>query len=226
MVTQKSASKSPGKPITIVVADDHPVFRFGIMNILKGIEHLSVVGEAENGPDAIEKIVQNKPDIAVIDVEMPGKNGLEVCQELIQLGISTKLIIFTMYKEEELFNKAMDIGVFGYLLKETAMSELTECIHTISKEEKYVSKNIENYLSNRKSKFISNEFMNQLTTTEKKILQLIADQKTSKEIAGKLFVSEKTVENHRYNITKKLALENGNSSLLKFAIENRMIING
>lgn len=214
--------------IRVLIADDHPIFRVGLVNVIKQNTGISLVMEAENGEQALAKIRELEPDVAVLDVEMPGLNGLQVCEILKDEKCPTKILILTLFKEISIYHKAMEVGAMGYLLKDHAPDELIFAIETVSKGAKYVSPALESSLTHGKNHLIMDpkirEVVDKLSNTEKKILKLIAEQKTTKDIAGKLFISEKTVENHRYNINKKLGLEGGQNNLLKFAIENKSLI--
>ena len=211
--------------ITVLVADDHPIFRVGLVNVIKQNKNISLLAEAENGEQAINLIREHQPNVAVLDIEMPGLNGLQVCELILKEKINTKVLILTLFKEIDLYKKAIEIGASGYLLKDNATGELITAIETVSRNETFYSESLKANLIARKSHLIADpliaEIISKLTNTEKKILMIIAEQKTTKEIASKLFVSEKTVENHRYNISKKLNLEGVQNGLLKFAIENQ-----
>jgi two-component system response regulator DegU len=201
---------------TAIVADDHPIFRKGLVEILCEIENLEIVAELSNGLDAYKSIVSKRPDIAILDIEMPGLTGLDVCNKVLKEKSETKFIVLTMHRDKSFYNDAMSIGVLGYLLKDNAITELMHCVEKVLKGEKYISPGIEKLLELKEK---SNEFpkLDNLTATEKVILKLIAESKTSPEIAKLLFVSPNTIDNHRSNIVKKLGLE-GKNSLLKFAI--------
>ncbi|MFH1194773.1 MAG: response regulator transcription factor, partial [bacterium] len=137
---------------------------------------------------------------------------------------ATKIIFLTMHKEEDVFNKALDLGVMGYILKESASEDIIECIKTVAENKHYISPIISEYLINRVScSAVSKNKIDKLTHTEKNILKMISDKKTSKEIAETLFISIRTVENHRTNICNKLELH-GNNSLLLFAVENKHLL--
>lgn len=215
--------------ISIIIADDHPIFRLGLVNIIKKSKILNLLAETENGLQALEAIDQFNPDVALIDIEMPVLNGLEVCERLKNNGsYKTKILILTLFKEADLYNRAIELGASGYLLKDNAIEELIEAVITVHKGEFFLSEGIEKKLIKRKSNLIQNPDLNEnilkLTNTEKSILLLITEHKTSKEIALLLFVSEKTIENHRYNIAKKLKLESTKNSLLIFALENKNLL--
>ena len=213
--------------IKIIIADDHPIFLNGLKQIITDDGNIKIVGEAGDGENAQRLINELNPDIAVLDVDMPKKNGLEILKETTANGKRTKIVFLTMYKEEDMFNEAMDNGIMGYVLKESAMSDIVECINIVSQNRHYISPLISDYLLKRRDGI--NELENKnpsikdLTPTELRILKLIAENKTSKEISGELFISYRTVENHRANISNKLGLK-GAHSLLNFAIENKNLL--
>lgn len=208
----------------LIIADDHPLFRKGLVDLISTTSQFSICGEADNGLEAIDLILKKVPDIAILDINMPGMNGFDVAQKAKSEHLAVDIIILTMYDEEELFNKAMDLGVKGYLLKECAVKDILDCIISVSEGKHYISPVISDYLVNRSS--ILNVNANQrsaiekLTLTERQILQQIAENKTSKEIADKFFISIRTVDNHRMNICNKLSIH-GSNALLKFALENK-----
>ena len=212
------------KKINILVADDHPIFRKGLVELISDVPQLFVCGEAEDGNSAIELIQLTKPSIAILDINMPGMNGFDVAKEVRSLKLPVFIIFLTMYNEEELFNKAMDLGVRGYILKECAAKDILDCILSVAKGKHYISPVISDYLVNRSMVMKITEerksAIEKLTPMEKQILSLIAEDKTSKEIADKFFISIRTVDNHRMNICNKLSIH-GSNALLKFALENK-----
>jgi len=213
------------KTIKIVIADDHPIFRNGLRQILEADSRIDIIGEADNGEKALEVINEKKPDIAILDIDMPKKTGLDVLRAMKDLN--TKVIFLTMYAEEDIFDEAMNLGIKGYVLKDSAVNDIIECILSVSNDDYYISPSVSNFLVNRRKKHNelknSNPALEKLTPTEKKILKFISENKTSKEIADILFLSHRTVENHRTNISYKLQLK-GSHSLLKFAIENKSLL--
>lgn len=210
--------------LRIFIADDHPIFRKGLRQVIESGSRMNVLAEAEDGITALEQIEALHPDIAILDVDMPGMNGIEITKLLYQRKCKTKVIVLTMYKEEELFNEALDHGVLAYLLKDNAAKELLNAINAVMKNEYYICPVISNFLINRnlRSKQLekAKPVLENLTPAEKQILRLIADSKTSKEIADDLHISFRTVENHRTNICNKLSLH-GSHALLKFAFDNK-----
>ncbi len=206
---------------TAIVADDHPIFRKGLIEILSEVSDLEIIAELSDGLQAYQSIIAKRPDIAILDIEMPGLTGLDICRKVMGEKSDTKFIVLTMHRDKNFFNDAMSIGVMGYLLKDHAISELIKCVQTVLKGDKFVSPGIESLLSFTEQKDLPELAL--LTATEKVILKLIAETKTSAEIAQLLFVSPNTVDNHRSNIVKKLGLE-GKNSLLKFAIQHKELL--
>ena len=213
--------------IKIIIADDHPIFRDGLKQLIEKQDNMCVTGEAEDGHKALELILKNKPDIAILDMSMPGKTGLEVLRELRNKKVKTKIIFLTMFREEDIFNEAMDLGVEGYVLKDSAVNDILLCINQVAKNNYCISPLISNLMINRMNRKSEldrqNPSFENLTPTERRILKLIAQNKTSKEISDILFISYRTIENHRTAISNKLNLH-GTHSLVKFAIENKSLL--
>jgi len=210
--------------MNVFVADDHPIFLEGLIQVIGRNPEIRIVGQANDGQDAWEKISRLQPDVCILDISMPGMNGLEIVKRVKIAGLTNEFIILTMYKDEEYFNEALDLGVKGYMLKENAVSDVLNCLQKVYRGEYFVSAEISRYLINRnqrqKKLFTEYPDLQRLTPTEKKILGLIARNKTSREIAEILFISFRTVQNHRNHICQKLGLR-GHNKLLQFAIENK-----
>ena len=210
--------------IKVLIADDHPIFRKGLAEVISSEPGFQLVSEAPDGVTALNMINLYKPDVAVLDINMPGKTGFEIVKELNSEKINVKIIFLTMHNEEDILNRAIDLGVMGYVLKDSAMEDLVEAIHSVASGKHYVSPFVSEYLIKRSSILKINKRqksgIEKLTPAEKQILQLIAEQKTSKEIADLLFISTRTVDNHRMNICNKLSIHGANA-LLKFALENK-----
>jgi DNA-binding NarL/FixJ family response regulator len=210
--------------INIIVADDHPLFRSGLIKTVKENSDYHIVGESATGVEALEQIRTLKPEIAILDINMPEMNGLEVTKIVNKEKLPTKIIILTMYKDEDYFNEAINLDVSAYILKDCATSEILKCLEEVLSGEYYFSSGVLNYLVKRKNKKASLEEnytgLKDLTAQEKQVLEKVAENKTSKEIAEELFISVRTVQNHRNNICTKLELK-GYNKLLQFAIYNR-----
>jgi DNA-binding NarL/FixJ family response regulator len=213
--------------ITIVIADDHPIMRNGLRQIIEAQSTLSIIGEAGNGEQALSLIEEKKPDVALLDIAMPHLTGLQIAKIVQDRGLPTKLAILTMSADEVVFNEAMDLGVLGYVLKENASEEVINSIRTVAEGKYYISPSVSGLLvkrsQKRESAFSSIPGLSNLTPAEIRVLKLVASNKTSKEIAFDLSISHKTVENHRANIAAKLKL-NGNNALLRFALENKALL--
>jgi DNA-binding NarL/FixJ family response regulator len=212
------------RPTTIVLADDHPVFRQGLLRVLEGDPSFSVVAEASDGREALRCILEKQPHIAVLDISMPSLQGLDVVREALKIeSCLTEFIILTMFKEEAYFTEAMDLGVKGYLLKDSAPSDIRACVRAVANGIPYVSPLVSQYLVRRTAKLRPQNrrpSVDDLTAQERRVLRLLGQNRTSREIADELHISVRTVQHHRSNICTKLDLE-GYNRLLQFAIENK-----
>lgn len=210
--------------LSIFIADDHPIFRKGLCEVIEEEPHLQLIDQASTGTEALQLISGKQPDIAILDVNMPGMTGLEVARQLVADGCPSRIILLTMHEDEDLFNEAIDIGVLAYVLKENAIEDLVNAIRSVSRGRTFISPSVSDYLlrrGQRKQELKAEKSgLDKLTPSEKRILKLIAEDTTSKEIADKLGISVRTVETHRQNISSKLDLS-GTHSLLKFAFHNR-----
>lgn len=207
--------------IKILIADDHPIFLKGLQEVIEEEKNLQIVYRANNGTDAIEEALARDVDIAILDIDMPGANGLQAAEQIISTKPEIAVILLTMHKAKDAFIKALEIGVMGYVLKENAVVDVINAILSVLKHQPYISPEMSTFLLRQKSRVHGGPRpqMETLTSSERKIIQMIAYYKSTREIADELFISEKTVSNHRMNISKKLQLS-GKNSLLRFAIEN------
>jgi DNA-binding NarL/FixJ family response regulator len=209
--------------IAVLIADDHPIFRKGLREIIESEPGLKVIAEAGNGEQAVELIRDRRPKVAVLDVEMPRKDGLAVAAEVRSMRLEVALIILTMHKNERFFNVAMDAGVQGYALKDSISSEIVAAIKAVAAGHCYVTPALSDYLLYRSRASASargGSPLASLTQAEARILRLVADYKTSKEIADTLFISIRTVDRHRANMAARLELS-GAHALLQFALEHK-----
>jgi two-component system, NarL family, response regulator DegU len=206
--------------IKVLIVDDHPLFRHGLRQVIEADPRFELIAETGDGTIAL----QQKPDVAVLDVNLPGLSGLEIARKLHGKRLPTRLIILTMHKEEETFNRAVELGAKGFVLKENAVGDILDGLAAVAKGEHYLSPSISGYLVRRRGRAetlaAKKPGLEDLTKAERRILKLIAEKRTSKEIAAELFISPRTVEAHRANICEKLELR-GSHSLLQFALENR-----
>jgi len=213
--------------IKVLIVDDHPLFRSGLRQVIDSDPRFQLIGETGDGGAALRLIQEKKPDVAVLDVNLPGLSGLEIARQLQGKRLPVRLIMLTMHKEEDIFNRALDFGAKGFVLKENAVDEIVKAIVTVAGGEHYLSSSISGYLVRRRSRAESlaaqKPGLDNLTKAERRILKLIAEKKTSRQIGAELFISPRTVEAHRANICAKLELH-GSHSLLQFALENRSAI--
>ena len=206
--------------IRIVMADDHPIVRQGLRKLIETDTNLLIVAEAGDGGAALELIETHQPDIAVLDVDMPVADGFAVVRELQKKRSAVAVIFLTMHGERAIFEAAMDLSVKGYVLKDSAVSDIVAAIKTVAKGEAFLSPALSSLLLKRRRRAATLERekpgLHLLTASEKRVLELIAADKTSKEIGEELFISRRTVEGHRANISRKLELS-GSLALIKFA---------
>ena len=215
-----------GSKLRIIIADDHPIYRGGLRQVIESGAEYEIVSEADNGESALTMIRGLQPDIAILDVGMPKLDGLAVARALLAESLSVKIIFLTMYREEKLFNLALKAGAMGYVLKESAALDLLNCIQAVAAGEHYTSPAITSYLVKRKQSRQSSPDQNgidTLTTTELRVLSMLAECKTTKQIAEALFVSRRTIDHHRANISQKLDIH-GSHALMKFALDNKELL--
>lgn len=204
---------------TIVIADDHPLMLRGMSDFLTS-KGYTLVGSAQDGQSAYNLIVKHRPDIAILDIRMPNKTGLEVAEDCKKNNIDTKIILITFDKDKDIYDSAVAAGVYGYLLKDFAIEEIETCIAHVEMDEAYFSEEIYTHLNPSKT-WDGTGILDKLTKAEKKIILLIANQNNSQEIAEKLNISTRTVEKHRSNIINKLGLDRKPSTLSVWASLNK-----
>jgi len=206
------------KNIKILVADDHPILLKGLRNELIE-QNYHVLEGAENGAKALDVIISQKPDIAILDINMPLLTGFEVIEKCQEKSVPTYFIILTSYKEKGFVLKAKRLNISGYLLKDEPFIEIKNCIQAALKGEFYCSKDFDEIFSNEISPQL--EKIKFLSPSERTIVRLIAQEKSSKEIAELLSISYRTVQKHRSNIIFKLDLPNGAESLSFWTKQNK-----
>ena len=208
----------------IIIVDDHLIFRQGLKSLLAVENIATVIGEASNGKEFLELLSHLKPDIVLLDIDMPHMNGTEATQKALKLMPDLKIIVFTMFGDEEYYYKMIDLGVKGFILKSSGITELEKAIQDVMMGECYFSNELlRNIIMNFGRKNGSKPIENiGLTTREKEVLQNICLGLTNEEIAQKLFVSPKTVKSHRSKLLEKTHCKN-TPGLILFAIKNKMV---
>lgn len=213
------------EPVTVVVAEDHPVFRKGLTDVIREDPSFRIVGEAGDGATALELVRRHRPRIALLDIDMPKASGLAVAEVVVREGLGADVVILTMYKDPAIFRRALDVGAKGYVLKDSAATDIVACLHMVAAGRAYVSPALSTELLQRHAEapVVELAALADLTPTERRVLRLIAHGLTSGAIAEQLGISPKTVENHRLHICSKLGLR-GPQALLRFALERKSLI--
>lgn len=210
--------------IRLIIADDHPIFRRGLRAMIEAEAGLTVVAEAADGDTALTLISEHEPDVAILDLDMPGQDGFAVTRAAAAEGLAVAVIILTMHDNESIFNAALDLGVKGFVLKDSALPEIIDCIKAVTAGRNYISPQLSTYLISRGTRSAAPAHtvpgLQYLTPSERNILRLIADEKSTRQIADALHISPRTVDRHRANICDKLDLH-GAHALLRFAISHK-----
>ncbi len=211
--------------MNILLADDHPIFRKGLRFLIEDNYKNCTIKEVNNGAEAIEELRNGSFTISILDIDMPELSGIDVLHFIKENNIDTKPVILTMHNDELFFNESFNSGAVGFLLKEDSSLEIVDCIESALVGMPFLSERIKPYLDNRKE-FNSNtniirSAIDSLSKSEFNTLKLVADNKTSKEIAELLFMTEKSVENYRSRICKKLKLKGGSNILFKWCVDNK-----
>ena len=208
------------EPYTIILADDHAMFREGIKKIIERIEGALISGEVNDGLELLELLKKSSPNLVILDISMPNLRGLEAIREIKKTYPKVKILVLTMHKKKEFLRQALRDGADGFLLKEDAGSELIRAVQTVRNGGKYLSALLTNVLT---TLAVEEEKPEVLTKREKEVLKLLAEGKRSKEIAIALYISPHTVRRHRSNIMEKLNFKNL-ADLVKYAISQSYIL--
>lgn len=211
------------REISVLIVDDHPLLRRGLRDVIGVNSLFKIVGEASDGREALQQLARLKAEIVILDIDMPRLNGLQTIGAIRELPFPVKVVILTMYNEEDMFNAAMDLGARAYVLKENAANDIVAALEKVERGELFVSPLMLEAGQRRSDRvrelLLSKPQIESLTPAERRILKLVGEDFTSKEIADRLNLSVRTVENHRQHICGKLKLH-GSHSLLKFAFDN------
>lgn len=209
--------------IRIIISDDHALIREGLKQLLEFDGDISVIEEAANGEECIEKVVRYNPDVLLLDINMPKKNGIEVLENIRDRGLNQKVIILTVHNEVEYMLKAMDLSVNGYILKDSCSSEIKQAIYTVMKGEVFIQKELVPELNSKLLKRdIDKEKIKSLTNRELEILKLVSNGQSNKDLASALNISERTVKNHLSSLFKKIDVEDRTQAAV-FAIKNDLV---
>lgn len=213
------------KPIKIILADDHQIVRNGIKMLVEDTE-IEIIGEANNGEEAIELVKQLSPDLILMDISMPKMNGLEATRIIKKQFANTRSLILSMFDNEEYILNAVESGAHGYLLKDAPRNEILNAIRTVASGERFFNSSISNIIINGYIKSKNNipveKSNSSLSRKEKEILKYIVEGLNSRETAEKLDLSIRTVDNHRANMMKKMMVKNA-AELVKLAIEKKLV---
>ena len=210
--------------IRVLLCDDHTLFRDGVTAILKDESSIEIVGEADNGREAVTKAQQLRPDVILMDIAMPDLSGFEATRRILQVNKKAKVLILTMYEEEEVITRCLNAGAAGYVLKDAPRAHLIHAIDVVNKGGQYLSsralkKVVKQYVKGAPSTATGYE---RLSDREREVLKLLADGLALKEIAVRLVLSVKTVDAHKTNLMRKLDLHD-RSELIKYAIQQKLI---
>ena len=209
--------------IKVMLVDDHVLIREGIRQLLEFDGIIEVIDEANDGDECLEKLNRIKPDVLLLDINMPKKNGIEVLEEIKEKGLDIKVLILTVHNEVEYLLRAVDIGVEGYILKDAESTELKRAIISVMNGENYIQPNLIPPLNNKLvSRDKDKDKIDALTRREIEVLMCVANGMFNREIADKLNISERTVKNHVTNIFKKIDV-NDRTQAAVFAIKNDII---
>jgi two-component system, NarL family, response regulator NreC len=209
--------------IRVLICEDHALFREGLRAILRDHPSIEVAGEAVTGREAIEKARQLRPDVVLMDIEMPELTGLEATRRIMQAGLGTRVLVLTLYDDEEVVGSCMDAGAAGYVLKDGPSSQLLYAIEAVSKGQRYLSPTVlTRIVEFAKTSSKTRTRYDLLTDREREVLKLLADGLSIKEIAARLGLSVKTVDVHKSNVMRKLDIHD-RAALVKYAIRRKLI---
>lgn len=210
--------------IKIIIVDDHEIFRNGLKMVLGKLSYVNLIGEAENGLEFLELLKKGKPDIVLLDIEMPVMNGLEAAKSALEKYPDLKIITLTMFNDDEYIRSMMDLGVKGFLIKNINKDTLDKAILTVVNGGNYYSEELFEFFSKQMTNDKkSDKNVIELTRREKEILQLLCEGLSNKEIADVLFISERTVLGHKTNLMIKTSCKNS-LSLMAYAIKHKLVV--
>ena len=207
--------------IAVFLADDHAMVREGLAALIASDTELRVAGQCGDGLKVVEQVSALRPDVVVLDITMPGLNGLDLCWELSQKVKNTAILILTMHDDEQFITKALENGASGYLLKEAVAGQLAEAVHTVARGQLYLGPSIPKDILARIARGETDPH-DKLTARERQVLQLVAEGKTNRQAADELGLSVKTVDAHRLHLMQKLGIHD-QTSLVKYALRKGIV---
>ena len=206
-----------------MIIDDHSIIREGLKQLLELDDELKVISQASDGVEGLEKLLEDKPEVLLLDINMPNKNGLELLKEIREKSIDVKVLILTIHNEVDYLMKAVEIGCDGYVLKDSDSNLLKKAIYTVYRGESFIQPSLTPALNaGLAGKSMMDDKVNELTRREIEVLKLIAEGLFNKEIAASLDISERTVKNHVSNIFKKIDVSDRTQAAV-FAIKNNLV---
>ena len=205
------------KEIRVLIADDHPIFRSGLKMVIEADPMLKVAAEAEDGESALAGLRKLQCNVAVLDIDMPPPDGFTVARQVLEERLPVEIIFLTMHKERALFDAALAAGVKGFIVKDGAANEIVGCIKAVAAGQSFFSPALSGHLLTKREQTSQ---LDHLSSSERRVLLLVAESMSNKQIAEKMFISVRTVEHHRSNICSKLGLT-GKNALLSFALTHK-----
>lgn len=212
--------------IRVLIADDHAILRYGLRMLLEGKSSCEVVAETGDGLEAIRLAVRYEPDLVILDISMPGMRGIEVCREIRSIQPRTRILFLTQHSGEEYIFEAFANGAQGYVVKDGGQSEVVAAVGAVSRGERFLSRSLRDAISQgylRRACISGEEFSTEvLTPRQREVLILLSQGKTSREIAGQLYISKRTVDHHRQNLMQRLGVRN-TAQALRYAFQHALI---
>lgn len=210
--------------IRVAIADDHALVREGMRRMLSGSRQIDVIGEAANGAEAVELVTEKEPDVLLLDITMPVKDGIEATEEIVELKKNTKILILSMHADEQYALRTLRAGANGFISKGARLEELLKAITEVHNGERYLPEQMSEALGERsiEDKIDEKSIIEMLSPREYQVMSYLAQGMTGREIADVLAISPKTVDTHRGHLLKKLRLRN-NADLTRFAIQNGLV---
>lgn len=209
------------KPVKIFIVEDHAIFREGLKKILSSMQGIKIVGESENGAAFLKQLLKTTPDIVLLDIRMPVMDGIEAAEKALKMNPGLKIIVLSMYGEEDYLYSMILLGISGFLLKTTSLDNLETAIRTVAEGQQYFSPELNAILAKRVRQLATNELPT-LTRKEREILQLLCTGLNTQQIAHQMVISKRTVEGYRAKLLEKTGVSN-TINLVIFAIRNRLV---